>query len=240
MRFQVDERFWELFPQARIGVVVAHGIDNTREADRCAQLLFAATQQAATRLEGVDIATHPAIAPWRDAYRLFGAKPAKQRSSIENLARSALAQRVTSINPLVDLYNAVSLTYLLPCGGEDPRAVQGDITLTRADGGEPFTPLGDTEDRPAKAGEVIYRDAVGALCRCWNWREAERTKLTSATTDAFLCIELTSSAQERALASACDELADRIRIHLGGDAGALVLSHAHPAIQLDARAEDNR
>lgn len=233
MRFETHERFWALFPQARIGVVVAHGIDNTCNADRCAQLLDDAARQAAAHLDGVDLATHPAIAPWREAYRLFGAKPAKQRSSVKNLARSAVAQRVASINPLVDLYNAVSLTHLLPCGGEDLRAVQGDITLTRAEGGEPFTPLGESEDRPAKAGEVIYRDAVGVLCRCWNWREAERTKLTAATTDAFLCIEVTSLAQEQALAAACEELAERIRTLLGGATRIATLSPDLSRIDLD-------
>lgn len=80
-----------------------------------------------------------------------------------------------------------------------------------------------------EAGEVIYRDAVGVLCRCWNWREAERAKLTAATTDAFLCIELaelTSPAQEQGLAAACEELAERIRRLLGGATRIATLSPA--------------
>ena len=152
-------------------------------------LLQTRCTEAARRIGDADMATYPAVAPWREAYRAFGVKPAKQRSSIENLLRSAVAGTLRSINPLVDLYNTVSLRHLLPCGGEDLRAIAGDIRLTRAIGGEDFVPLGSAEPQPPQPGEVIYRDDVGIICRAWNWREAERTKLTEQTTDAFLCIE---------------------------------------------------
>ena len=124
MRCTVESAFWSLFPEARIGVVVVRGIDNTRAADACAALLADATRDAAARIGEADMATHPAVAPWREAYRAFGVKPAKFRSSIENLLRSAVAGRLSSINPLVDLYNTVSLRHFLPCGGEDLRAIE--------------------------------------------------------------------------------------------------------------------
>lgn len=41
------------------------------------------------------------------------------------------------INPLVDLYNSVSLSYALPCGGEDLAALAGDLRLGMAQGGSP-------------------------------------------------------------------------------------------------------
>src|SRR5947208_773679 len=91
--FAIGPAFWSLFPAARIGVIVARGMDNTRNADTCALLLEEATLNAARRLAGMDIATHAVIAPWREAYRAFGVKPAKQRSSIENLLRSAVAAK---------------------------------------------------------------------------------------------------------------------------------------------------
>jgi DNA/RNA-binding domain of Phe-tRNA-synthetase-like protein len=207
-----------LFPAARIGVVVVRGVENTRGADLCAALLAGAVAGAARTVGEADIATYPAIAPWREAYRAFGVKPAKQRSSIENLLRSAVAGHVRSINPLVDLYNTVSLRHLLPCGGEDLRAIAGDIRLTRAVGGEHFVPLGSTEPQPPQPGEIIYRDDAGVICRAWNWREAERTKLTEGTTDAFLCIEALPPTDEVALRAACAELAALVTAHLGGTA----------------------
>lgn len=81
------------------------------------------------------------------------------------------------INPLVDLYNSVSLSYTVPCmGGEDLAKIVGDLCLGRAQGNESFFPLGAESDAPALADEMIYFDEQGAVCRCLNWSEAQRTK----------------------------------------------------------------
>lgn len=233
MNFVIDQPFWELFPGATIGVVIARGCDNQPAADSSiGTLLAGAAAAAAERLGADDLATHPAIAPWREAYRAFGAKPAKFRSSIENLLRSARAGGVREINPLVDLYNAVSLTHWLPCGGEDLRAVRGDIHLARAGGGEHFVPLGGSDVQLPQPGEVIYHDDAGVLCRCWNWREAERTKLTPATTDAVLVIEGLPAIGRAAVEAACAELATLVERHLGGQTGVEILSATRTRIAL--------
>jgi DNA/RNA-binding domain of Phe-tRNA-synthetase-like protein len=228
IRFVAEPSFWSLFPEARIGAVVVHGVDNTRSADTCAALLREAVADTAARIGAADMATYPAVAPWREAYRAFGIKPARQRSSIENLLRSAVAGNLRSINPLVDLYNTVSLRHLLPCGGEDLAAITGDIRLTRAAGGEDFVPLGSAEPQPPQPGEVIYRDDRGVICRAWNWREAERTKLTEQTTDAFLCIEALPPTTTPMLAAACAALASLVMQHLGGRASVQMLDMRQP------------
>ena len=217
MRFTIDNPIFELYPAARIGVISVCGINNAFPVwDDISGALAQAAQSAAMTLPEDDLAQHPAIAPWREAYRAFGVKPARFRSSIESLLRSARSGGVRSINPLVDIYNTISLQYLLPCGGEDVRAMQGDIRLTRAAGDEHFVPLGSTEAQPPQAGEVIYRDDIGVLCRCLNWREAERTKLTPSTTDAVLFIETIIPEQHAGLAAACEALLAHIQQHLGG------------------------
>jgi DNA/RNA-binding domain of Phe-tRNA-synthetase-like protein len=215
VQFRIERDFRELFPAAMIGIVVASGIDNRRHAWEAASLLDAANTAARVALGDEDMATHPAVAPWRDAYRRFGVKPAKYRSSIENLLRSARGDGVRSINPLVDLYNTVSLRHLLPCGGEDLAAIEGDLRLTLAEGEEPFIPLGSTDEQPPAPGEVIYADDLGAICRAWNWREADRTKLTELTTCAVLVIEALPPRTEADLQAACDDLATLVQEHLG-------------------------
>jgi DNA/RNA-binding domain of Phe-tRNA-synthetase-like protein len=189
VRFRIDEAFRSLFPEARIGLVVASGIDNRRSHAESARELELAVAETAASTGDADLASHPAVAPRREAYRRFGVKPSAHRSSIEGLLRASRSRGVPSINPLVDLYNAVSLRHLLPCGGEDLDAIQGDLRLTVATGGESFVPLGGSEELPPPTGEVVYADDAGIVCRAWNWREAERTKLTGATTRAVLVIE---------------------------------------------------
>jgi len=210
--------------------VIAHELDNTpSERAGITDLLVDAATAAAAGLDD-DIAAHPAIAPWRQAYQAFGVKPSKYRSSIESLLRSARAQRIRSVNPLVDLYNTISLTHLLPCGGEDLAALRGDIRLERASGGEHFVALGSQEIEPPQPGEVIYRDDAGVICRCWNWREADRTMLTPATTDAFLCIEALPPRSEPQLRAACTALAALAHTHLGAHTTVELLNRDRPTI----------
>jgi DNA/RNA-binding domain of Phe-tRNA-synthetase-like protein len=231
--FRIEDSFWSLFPGTSIGIVVVRGIDNTANpAQLTAPMLANQAREAAARLGEDDIASHPAIAPWRAAYSVFGMKPNKFRSSIESLLRSARNGNVRSINPLVDIYNTVSLKHFLPCGGEDLATIRGVIRLTRAAGGEHFVPLGSDEEQPPIPGEVIYRDDTGVICRSWNWREADRTKLTASTKDAFLCIEAVPELNIENLKGACGELASLVTGTLGGEAQVYIMDQSNSEIEL--------
>lgn len=235
MRVILEASFRDLFPEAMVGLVVASGVDNRRNADLAAAELAAANVTAALALRESKFGNHPAVAPWREAYQRFGMKPSRYRSSIESLLRAARKDGVREINPLVDLYNAVSLRHLLPCGGEDLDAIAGDLRLTLAQGGESFLPLGALEDQPPAPGEVVYADDAGIVCRAWNWREAERTKLTPATTRAILVIEALPPRTVDEVREACEELADLVSLHLGAECGIALLGAGEPyAVAIDA------
>jgi DNA/RNA-binding domain of Phe-tRNA-synthetase-like protein len=235
MQFRIDESFHSLFPTAHIGMVVADGIDNQRNHEEAAAELQAAVAAGVATVDAETLAAHPAIAPWREAYRRFGMKPSRYHSSIESLLRSAHGRGIRGVNPLVDAYNAISLRHLLPCGGEDLDAIQGDLRLTVAHGGEPFVPLGATEESPPAPGEVVYADEAGIVCRGWNWREAHRTRLTERTTRAVLVIEALPPRAMAEVAAACEELAASVARNLGGTCRiALLGSNDVVATSLDA------
>ena len=87
------------------------------------------------RLTLENVAAHPRIASWREAYRAFGAQPSKFRSSIEAMVRRALRhQELPSINALVDIGNVISLRYLVPTGGHAIDDLTQDIALRPATG----------------------------------------------------------------------------------------------------------
>ncbi len=94
--------------------------------------------------------------------------------------------------------------------------MEGDLVLTRAKGGEPFLPLGESEEDPPREGEVIYKDDAGAICRCWNWREAMRTRLTEDTVRAVLVIESLAPEGDKTLEKALQALEKHVRNLLGG------------------------
>lgn len=168
--FAIEPAFWELFPQAEIGIVVARGIDNAHESSEDVKAALAEANKAAlAHVPDPTISKNPAVAVWREAFQQFKTKKGA-RSSIEALLKRASGGReVGSINPLVDIYNTVSLTYALPCGGEDIDTFAGDLRLTVTQGGDAFRALGDEADSETLPGEVCYLDDAGAVCRCWNW-----------------------------------------------------------------------
>ena len=149
-----------------------------QDAAAIARALAEANGKADQHLESNTISQNEVVAVWRDAYQKFKTKKGV-RCSIENLLKRVLkGNPVGSITPSVDIYNTVSLTHALPVGGEDIDAMAGDIRLGITEGGDAFRPLGEEEDAPTLEGELCYRDDAGAICRCWNWRDGERTALT--------------------------------------------------------------
>jgi DNA/RNA-binding domain of Phe-tRNA-synthetase-like protein len=229
-RLRVSEDIFRAFPDALIGVAAFSGVDNAGESAEVTAALRAEEDRAAAAFAGVSIADHPRIAPWRNAYRAFGAKPKDHPSSIENLLRRVTkGGRLAHISKLVDLYNVVSLRHVLPVGGEDLAAVEGDVELVFAGEDEPSVRLlGEPLElaRPPKKGEVIYRDSVGALCRRWNWKEADRTKLTEGTRDGFLVVEALPPVTRAELEAALGDLAEMVRSHCGGTVRTAILDAA--------------
>jgi DNA/RNA-binding domain of Phe-tRNA-synthetase-like protein len=236
MRLVVSSEIFRVFPEVQIGVAPFSGVRNAGESAELGELLRREEDDAVRRLGGASITEHPHVAPWREAYRKFGAKPKDHPSSVENLVRRVLkGHRVGHINRLVDLYNAVSLRHLLPVGGEDLDAVDGDVELRFAEEGEPAVRLlGEPPEssRPPKAGEVIYADGTGALCRRWNWKEADRTKLTEATTRGFLVVEALPPIGRSMLEKALADLVALVSAHCGGSVRTTIVDREHPSADL--------
>ncbi len=116
----------------------------------------------------------------------------------------------------MDIYNAISLKYALPVGGEDVDAFVGDLRLTVTEGGDAFLPLGEDEAEDSTLpGELCYLDDAGAVCRCWNWRDGQRTALTDDSRNAFLIIECVEPARVDDCRAAIDELAELVERYLG-------------------------
>ncbi len=236
MDFAIGPDVLERFPGVRLALVVVRGASNPASPPE----VVAALREAERRLRdtGLDAAAlqdDPRVREWREAYVAFGANPNKFRNSVEALARRVLSgKELPSISTLVDLYNTVSLAYLVPAGGDDTGKVEGGITLAIAQGTERFVPIGDgAQPETASAGEVIYRDESDVLCRRWNWRESGKTCMTHETRDACLVLETLGALSSEALREAADALADGIRTRCGASVGVRILDREHPSVALE-------
>ncbi|HTO87401.1 MAG TPA: phenylalanine--tRNA ligase beta subunit-related protein [Thermoanaerobaculia bacterium] len=234
MRLTIAEAVVSRFPGTVLGVAVARGIDNSGPDSEVTALLREAQTGIPARFAGRPVAEHPNFAVWREAYRSFGAKPKEHRSSIESLVRRVLkGEAIPHVNRLVDIYNAVSLQTLLPAGAEDLDAMEGDLELTIASGEEPpVRLLGEPEARPPRAGEVIYRDRAGVVCRRWNWKEADRTKLTERTRNAVAVVEGLPPIEPSAVAAAIEAIALWTRTRCGGAVTTAILGRLRPSVDL--------
>lgn len=235
MKISMKSEIFELWPEARLGLVSVTQANNAADLSAWKPEQQRIEQEVRQRFPSTNaVGKHLNIQAWRRAYRQFGCDPHDYRCSAEALVRQVVkGNDIWGINPLVDLYNFISLKYTVPVGGEDASKVQGEVQLKRATGTEPFIRLGGTDSEPPEPGEVVYADDVGVLCRRWNWREANRTKLTPETTSAILVIETIPPTTEAELQAATQKLAQLVERWCGSKTKTVVLDQRNPSVSFE-------
>ncbi|MFS9769975.1 B3/4 domain-containing protein [Enterobacter chuandaensis] len=179
------------------------------------EVATAALAQACQQMLNDDVpwaAAH--LSDWDEVFKAFGAKPKRTPCSAAALRKRVQKDgSLPSLDPVVDIYNAVSIRYAIPVGGENLAAYSGAPRLTLADGSEPF----DTykEGQPViehpEPGEVIWRDDLGVTCRRWNWRQGVRTRLDSQAQSMWFILESMPSMPLAALEEAGEELVNNLQ-----------------------------
>lgn len=87
-----------------------------------------------------------------------------------------------------------------------------------AKGGEQWFPIGSDKVKPAIAGELVWGDDIDLSTRALNWRQCERTKMTSETSNGFFVMDGFNSVNKNIIEWASTEFISVV-IHLcGGDA----------------------
>ncbi|HEM4181494.1 TPA: B3/4 domain-containing protein [Streptococcus suis] len=232
-QFVVDSSFWSLFPDAKIGVLLLKDYKTPSESPEDLVKLLGESNEIAQKFLTEDtFSENEVIQTYRQAYQKFKTKKGA-RSSIEALLKRSTSDRpVTTISPLVDIYNAASLRFGLPCGAEDIDTFVGNLQLTITEGGDEFYLIGDENNNPTLPGEVCYKDDKGAVCRCFNWRDGERTMITDETKNAFLVMELINSDRVEDLENALDFISKHAEKFLGVVPEKYLLDRDTPAIAL--------
>lgn len=152
---------------------------------------------------------------WAQVFQKFGAKPKRTPCSAAALIKRVLKDgELSSIDPIVDLYNAVSIRYAIPVGGENSLAYVGQPHLSLATGKEIFDTIKEGENaiEHPDAGEVIWHDMQGVTCRRWNWRQGVRTRLSVESTSMWFILESLDPMPLSQLEQAATMLVDGIHI----------------------------
>ena len=236
MIFSIQQELFDNLTDLTIGVVVATGLDNTRPCPEIDRFLSQALEELRKDFPAEKVQDHPRIKPWRSAFTRLGISGSKFPSSIEAMTRRVLkGDPFPRINPLVDLYNSVSLKYLVPMGGHDLDTLQGDLSLQFAEGGEPFTPMGGGETVLVPKGELVYRDEQEVLTRNWVWRQCEKDKATEKTTSIFIPIDVLGEIGPVVAEEIIRELTRAIPVFLGGAVFSTLLNRDRRLVDIPFR-----
>lgn len=212
-RLAIDPHIFEKFPDYQALIVYADGVKNFPSTEESTALLRSAEQESRKTLTLETLTQHPHIAAWREAYRRFGAKPKKYPCSVEALLQRTLkGQELPAINGIVDLYNMISLKYVLPVGGEDWSKLSSDLHLIYAQGNEPFVTSSNGQEQVTnpEAGEIVWADTAGVTCRRWNWRQGRRTQLTEETHAIYFVLDRLAPYPAETLLAAGEELKEHL------------------------------
>ena len=202
-RIIIDKEIFDVFPDFRRGIIIAKNVENSSENKRIEDILNSEIKNREDL--GID---HEFVRKWDIAHRKFGSNPNKFPPSIKSLLKRIKKGGFPFINSVVALFNYISLKYILPCGGDDIDRVEGNLRLGFAKGNEIFIPLGGREKENPKENEVIYYDdkTLNVMCRRWNWRNGELTKITEKTKNIVINIDAIDDIPQKTVEQARDEL----------------------------------
>lgn len=229
-KFMVTPSFWNLFPETEIAVLFADNVNNMSYGKVPKDLLKQANTSALKWVEKDPISDNPVIKDWREAYQKFKTKKGA-RCAVENLLKRAKQQKgVGTINPIVDIYNSVSLEWAFPVAGEDRDFLQGDLKLTLAKGGEKFIPISEDSTEEALEGEVVYKDAESVVSRCWAWRDSARVQVTEETKSLVFYMENINPRRRADHNQAVQLLQKRLKDYLGIETTSALITKEYPEV----------
>jgi DNA/RNA-binding domain of Phe-tRNA-synthetase-like protein len=188
LRFTIEDAVLAIGVRGAFAVV--EGLRNDAEpADLDAFRTGVEARLARELLPGF-IEADPVLQGFRKLHDAVGRSNRRFPSSAESLV--GLYQRkgiVPRINPVVDIYNLVSLETRLSLGAHDMRHVSGDIRLRMTDGNERFMALGANVPEQVPPGEYAYiDDSAEILCRLEH-RQCQQSRVTAATRDVFCILQ---------------------------------------------------
>jgi DNA/RNA-binding domain of Phe-tRNA-synthetase-like protein len=220
----------DAFPAYCVAFVIAEDLTTPAERPPALDALIHEREaQARERWAGFELARIPGVAAWREAYKAFGIKQTRYRSSVERLMKNVLAGReLARVNGFVDLYNAVSLAHVLPLGADDLDQVAPPFMFRYARPDDNFVDMADAaggeegaEPEAPKEGEVVYADATKVLCRRWNWRQDARSLIGPQTTRTIVTVQANGAGDVEAASA---DLVDLIGRFCGGQCRTAILN----------------
>lgn len=214
--FSMDPAFAEKYPSATVGFAILKNVsvqatNPELEAEKTALL------DSLAGLTTSQIGDYPEITSYRQMYKDMGVDWHSRRPSPEALLRRvAQGKELYQVNTCVDAYNLVVMKHRVSIGAFDLDQVELPTLLRIAEEGEQILLLGDDEPTTLKPGEVSYFDQTGPYNLDFNYCDAQRTKVTTDTTNLLINIDGVYDISRTQIEISLKETIDIIQKYCGG------------------------
>ena len=152
-----------------------------------------------------------------ELHKEVGIPKRKNLPASENLLKNLLKkQEFHKIDPLVDLYNLISMDTKLALGAHDLDKTEGNISLRLTQGNENYIPLGSVESKEVKAGIYSYIDDANDIICYSEIRQVDKTKVTEESKDVFFIVQGNQATTDKYLEDVAQELITVVTYYLGG------------------------
>jgi len=207
MNFIVDPRVLALGVKIRGAELT--GVDNHAYPQALKEMIANEIRQVLTTLDRDQIKTDPVIQglPKRNN------TPAPATLLKLILKRGELAP----INPVVDLYNLISIQSHLALGAHDVDRIDGNVNLRLTTGTEKFIPIGaNGQPEPVKAGEYAYIDDSNEIICHLETRQVEKTKVTAETNHLYYIVQGNQQTSQEFVDQTAEQVIALTTKYLGG------------------------
>lgn len=212
----LSKLFTDKYPSATVGYAILEGLEisqSSPELEKEKQIFL----KSYSDLDTEKLGKYPEIISYRQMYKQMGIDWHSRRPSPEALLRRvALGKDIYSINTCVDAYNLIVMNNRVSVGAFDLDRLQLPVELTIGTGNEQILLLGDDEVTQIQPGEVFYQDQKGPYNLDYNYRDAQRTKVTEATKNIWINVEGVYDISEELVRETLNQTIDIVQKYCGG------------------------
>ncbi|HLD24802.1 MAG TPA: lysine--tRNA ligase [Patescibacteria group bacterium] len=212
----IDPIFAQTYPSASVGYALIQQVtikkkDNALEQEKVKVL----DEYKGITVKQID--AYPELQSYRTMYKKMGVDFHSRRPSPEALLRRvAQGKGLYSVNTCVDAYNLIVMKHRVSLGAFDADHMKLPSVVTVAQGGETIELLGVEGATTIEKGEIIYADQIGPYNLDYNYRDAERTKVTEKTKNIIINVDGVYDIDEQKVRKSLEDAIKIITKYCGG------------------------
>jgi lysyl-tRNA synthetase, class II len=211
-----DQSFVSAYPSASVGYAIIGGVTIKKKDENLEKEKVELLKQY-ENLTIKKIESYAELDSYRKMYQQMGVDLHSRKPSPEALLRRvSLGKGLYQVNTAVDAYNLIVMKNRVSLGAFDADQFEFPCSVKVAQGGEKIKLLGVSDVTTLEKGEVAYFDQKGPFNLDYNYRDADRTKVTEKTTRLFINVDGVFEVNENMVRKSLKESIEMITKYCGG------------------------